>query len=178
MNNEQKNWLKKVIFIISWRSAVEHNGVWNGNELDENKKNNIREKMKRKVREIIERDYCKDASVSEEKHVANIREIQDFSKNELSHKFNIGTIQKFFNLACKYYWCNGWIKEPPHMPIDGLMLKKIQNATAWTKIETIKEYESLIEKLRETAKKEGLSLSQWELENWNSVTDKENGDKN
>ena len=42
-----------------------------------------------------------------------------------SYAFNFSTAQKYFNMMCKYYWCAGFIEEPPELPIDSINLSKI-----------------------------------------------------
>ena len=69
-------------------------------------------------------------------------------------------------MMCKYYWCVGFIEEPPHLPIDSINLKNagIQDK-CWTKdINDKTDYKAIIDGIR---KKTGSkSLAQWELANW------------
>ena len=72
-------------------------------------------------------------------------------------------------MMCKYYWCAGYIKEPPHLPIDRINLKKAgikgKDMVNWTEIEEPQVYINLINKIKE--KTSGQSLAQWEVDNWN-----------
>lgn len=98
----------------------------------------------------------------------NIQALKDFSK-EQGNELNIGAVQKLLNMLCKYYWCAGWIQEPPHLPIDRDMLGTIKSATAWTHLDSIDEYKELIAAFKEKSKAEGFnSLAQWELTVWNA----------
>lgn len=72
-------------------------------------------------------------------------------------------------MMCKYYWCAGFIEEPPELPIDSINLAKIgRKDEKWTKkIKEIPNYEEMIMNFRsnESVLNEG-SLAVWELKNW------------
>ena len=88
---------------------------------------------------------------------------------ELGNRLNFGTCQKLLNMMCKYYWCVGFIEEPPHLPIDRINLEnagiKGKDMVNWTEIEEPQVYINLINKIKE--KTSGQSLAQWEVDNWN-----------
>jgi hypothetical protein len=71
----------------------------------------------------------------------------------------------------KYLWCSSLIKfNPPHCPIDGIVIKKIkkENEFIWTDDKfTDEKYQSVINILKELKNKEE-SFSEWELRNFNS----------
>ena len=70
---------------------------------------------------------------------------------------------------CKYYWCAGFIEEPPELPIDSINLSNIGIRDSWTQeIITISDYEKMIKAFcsNECVSSEG-SLAVWELKNWN-----------
>ena len=70
---------------------------------------------------------------------------------------------------CKYYWCAGFIEEPPELPIDSINLSNIGIRDSWTReIITISDYEKMIEDFcsNESVLNES-SLAVWELKNWN-----------
>lgn len=72
-------------------------------------------------------------------------------------------------MMCKYYWCAGFIEEPPELPVDRINLTKIGKNDSWTKeIITISDYEKVIEEFcsNESILNES-SLAVWELKNWN-----------
>lgn len=80
----------------------------------------------------------------------------------------IGTAQKALNLYLKYLWCVGVVAEPPHCPIDAIVLQraaKLEPPIYWTKIKNIGEYMRCIEAVRLVAGDK--SLAQWECEAWN-----------
>ena len=163
MSNSKEQFLKTEFFIFSWKAATEHNLVWNKNTTDKSKGNfrkNIKEFLEEKLSEV----YGK-RKVTEEEHIKNIAELQEKSI-KLGNRLNFGTCQKLLNMMCKYYWCVGFIEEPPHLPIDRINLKKAGiKGKCWTKdINDKNDYKEIIDVIR---KKTGsLSLSEWEIENW------------
>ena len=71
----------------------------------------------------------------------------------------------------KYYWCEGWILEPPHLPIDKMNLLAINDKTRnWTKIETIEEYNNYILEFEKYINNK-YSLAIWELITWKRKSD-------
>ena len=169
MSNSKEQFLKTEFFIFSWKAATEHNLVWNKNTTDKAKGNfrkNIKEFLEDKLSEV----YGK-TKVTEEEHIANIEELQSVSEKLgkdllIGDCLNFGTCQKLLNMMCKYYWCVGFIEEPPHLPIDRINLKKAGiKGKCWTKdINDKKDYKEIIDVIR---KKTGsLSLAEWEIVNW------------
>ena len=124
--------------------------------------------------------------VSDDRHVANIEALS----SELSERYQeilvdgslrIGTAQKALNLYLKYGWARGIIPEPPHCPIDAIVLANIEKCpgnaecqicpnTTWTTICTTQEYLHFVEKAREAANARGQSLARWELRVWEAAT--------
>ena len=166
MSNSKEQFLKTEFFIFSWKAATEHNLVWNKNTTDK-AKGNFRKNIKEFLEEKLSKVYGK-RKVTEEEHIKNIADLQEKSI-ELGNRLNFGTCQKLLNMMCKYYWCAGYIKEPPHLPIDSINLKnagiKGKDMVNWTEIEEPQVYINLINKIKE--KTSGQSLAQWEVDNWN-----------
>ena len=169
MSNSKEQFLKTEFFIFSWKAATEHNLVWNKNTTDK-AKGIFRETIKIFLEDKLSKVYSK-RKVTEEEHIANIEELQSVSENQgkdllIGDCLNFGTCQKLLNMMCKYYWCVGFIEEPPHLPIDSINLENagIQDK-CWTKdINDKNDYKEIIDVIR---KKTGsLSLSEWELVNW------------
>jgi hypothetical protein len=84
-------------------------------------------------------------------------------------RLRFGHAQKALNLYLKYLWCVGRIPEPPHCPIDSLILRKVPGFTEvrWTQLATATEYMSIITAAKVQASAKNLSLAQWELEEYN-----------
>ena len=163
MNESQRKFLKNEFFMLSWGAAVQHNGVWNKNTTNK-EKGNFRIEIKKFLEDKLSEVYSK-RKVTEEEHITNIEKLQAKTK-ELGNALNFGTCQKLLNMMCKYYWCVGFIEEPPHLPIDSINLENagIQDK-CWTKdINDKTDYKAIIDGIR---KKTGsLSLSEWEMVNW------------
>ena len=170
IQDKKESFLKKEFFMLSWEAAVQHNGIWKNNPTQETK-DGFREKIKAFLEENLMNTYptqeekTDNCPVTEEQHIKNIAELQKKSI-ELGNRLNFGTCQKLLNMMCKYYWCAGYIKEPPHLPIDRINLKKAGiKGKCWTKdINDKKDYKEIIDVIR---KKTGsLSLAEWEIVNW------------
>ena len=126
--------------------------------------------------------------IGDERHLANIEKLSSTLSERhreilLDGKFHIGAAQKALNLHLKYCWARGVIPEPPHCPIDSIVLAQIAKCASdvrcricaevtWTKIRCIHEYVHFVDKAKVRAVEEGLSLARWELEIWEAATSK------
>lgn len=122
-------------------------------------------KVLRGVLEKLEQKYLK-GDVTEEDHVKLIMDTTDEISKELGSKlhnsrFRVGVAQKLINLHLKYLWATGYIEEPPHCPIDGIIRDQAKINYDWTTSDSIDEYKSAIKELRKVTGE--LSLSVWEL---------------
>lgn len=74
--------------------------------------------------------------------------------------------QKLLNLVLKYHWCLGQISEPPHCPIDRIIIQKIhlRGRVNWTEIVDEDQYRAVIEAVRRKAEPE--SITRRELRNY------------
>lgn len=119
--------------------------------------------------ESFERPYA-DAEIPENDHVGNIACFADelsrrFAGTAKEGRFLVGPAQKALNLYLKYLWCAGWIRRPPHCPVDAIVLREAGEAgIRWSKMGTVGEYRDAIAVLRKAAG--GLPLAEWELEAW------------
>ena len=119
------------------------------------------------------------APVSEAQHNANICTIAadlttafvgaNLLRNDT---FRIGIAQKAFNLYLKYLWCLGWIKDPPHCPFDFGIIAKLpltaqqRQALQWTELDSIGDYQALVDAAKKVADDKQLSVAEWELAEW------------
>lgn len=163
------SFLKQELYALSWSASVQHNKIYKdkvpGNE---------RSVLKKRMFERLEEFIIKYKNPLDEKtHVNNINRISEISEEEggrilIGKKFNIGTSQKLLNLYLKYLWCIGEISEPPHCPIDRIILNKIGNKKInWTQIDDLSQYIEIIEKLR--MKSNGDSIAVWELKMYQKI---------
>ena len=177
IQDKKESFLKKEFFMLSWGAAVQHNGVWKNNPTQKTK-DVFREKIKVFLEEKLMNTYLTQEEktdkcpVTEDQHIAIIEELQSESKKHgkdllIGDCLNFGICQKLLNMMCKYYWCVGFIEEPPHLPIDSINLKNAGiKGKCWTKdINDKNDYKKIIDDIR---KKTGnKSLAQWEVDNWN-----------
>jgi hypothetical protein len=80
------------------------------------------------------------------------------------HGYKYGVAQKLLNLFL-YLWCLGEIAEPPHCPVDRIIISKTRykDDRNWTDIIRRLEYEEVIEEIRRLARREATSIARWEL---------------
>ena len=175
IQDKKESFLKKEFFMLSWDAAVQQRNRGQGlfkDNISDKKKNEFKYNLFLSTEKIL-KDYKKN-KVNSNAHHENLLKVRNFirEKKEIfadgSYAFNFSTVQKYFNMMCKYYWCAGFIKEPPELPIDSINLSKIGKNYSWTKeIITISDYEKKIEDFRsnECVLSES-SLAVWELKNW------------
>ncbi len=130
-------------------------------------RSNFRDKLKNRARVLV-KEYYEEKECSSQNHINNLIEFSAWTGEEFASilnngKLNIGVTQKIINLYLKYLWCLGKVKTPPHCPFDRIIISKLikTNIPAWTKIENVERYCTLIEKAREKAGT--LSIAEWEL---------------
>jgi hypothetical protein len=125
--------------------------------------------------ESLAKKYTK--HVNDEKHIDNISGLSELLSTKHKRilngsKMKFGHAQKALNLYLKYLWCLGKLGiEPPHFPIDSIILKKIPGYTQirWTKLNDIDLYRSIIATARIEAKNKNLTLARWELIKYNTA---------
>jgi len=172
LSKEQEQFLKEMFFGSSWRAAMTRHPVWGDAYKDNSAKRVAFRLQVRQKAESFLVDY-KNKTPPEELHLKNIETLKALSK-ELGNELTVGTVQKLFNLLCKYYWCAGFIQEPPHLPVDRIMLQSIKSNQAWTKLDSMDEYKEIIAAFKKKSKEDGVeSLAQWELSAWNAAEKKE-----
>lgn len=133
------------------------------------KKAVMREDLKSRLKSIGEK-YKN--PVPELAHVAEIEKLgkgmtSDYSSILFNGTFRVGTSQKALNLYLKYLWALQWIPEPPHCPVDSIVLSKIPGLgnVKWTQIDSMEQYVNCITAAKKVA--EPNSIARWELELWN-----------
>ena len=146
----------------------------------EGDKEKFREDLKKLIFKYSE-NYLQ--NVSEEKHCKVIEDIlskisEAYSEILINGRFRIGNSQKLLNMYLKYLWCVGLVKITPHMPIDGIVLKKFKSRCRddnpknikildmnWTEIDDIEKYKEIIECIKQFQVES--SLAEEELLMWN-----------
>jgi hypothetical protein len=165
---EQGRFILRELFTLTLAGTAQRSGLYKKETAEQARK--PFQKALRKLLEEMVGEYAKD--VSEERHVENIKRLAD--KLSAKHAdilaeggMRIGLAQKALNLYLKYLWCLGEIPEPPHCPLDAIVLGKVKGfeTVRWTRMKTIEEYCDVIVKVKVAAA--GRSLAQWELALWN-----------
>ena len=145
-----------------------------------------KEEFRKALRDCLysHRDEYREEQISCKRHIDNIENLSSTLSERhgdilLGGEFRIGTAQKALNLYLKYCWARGIVKEPPHCPIDSIMLANVEKCASsvkcnicqhvtWTKISCACEYRHFVEKAKAEADRYGLSLACWELKLWNA----------
>lgn len=165
--NDKKRFLSYELGLLSLKAAL---STRNGNapvyakgiEYHQRKEE---KKVFRGILDKLEHMYVK-GGITEEQHVKFIEQTAlDVSKaleNSLHNgRFRIGVAQKL-TLHLKYLWATGYIKEPPHCPIDGIIRDKAKISYDWTTDDSIEAYKRAIGDLKAVA--DSRTLAVWELE--------------
>jgi len=169
LSMEQHTFILREIFSMTLAAATQRSGLYKPKTPDK-----ARRPFHESLRDLLEelaKGYT--VPVGEEIHIRNIKRIA----SEISAKhqdvladgeMRIGLAQKALNLYLKYLWCLGEIPEPPHCPIDGIVLKRVPGCqdVCWTQLDSLDEYRRIIAAAKIAAK--GVSLSVWELDLYNT----------
>ena len=178
--DRKTSYLIREFWILAWNASVQRaalykNGAWeNRRDLIDEFKAQIISYIKTHLLDQYTR------TVGEQQHCANINALIEHANGIdsgiLGHnKYKYGIAQKLLNLALKYYWRLGQITEPPHCPIDKIIIDKtICKGGNWTQILTESEYLEIISAVRSLAEKENCSIAQWELNNYERRDGEEN----
>lgn len=132
----------------------------------------FRDALRKKLDEIS-RGYG--STVEEQEHLSMIDQLSDdltvqFFPCLRDGRFRIGIAQKALNLYLKYLWCIDLIPIPPHCPFDSVIIGHLPSCRdlKWTSIDTIEDYQRLVEAARKKA--DGEPLPEWELKIWTDST--------
>lgn len=108
---------------------------------------------------------------TERQHHLNLAQLVEFGTGALpgslrDGRYRYGVAQKLLNLALKYHWCLSQISEPPHCPIDRIIIEKthLRGQVNWTEIADEEQYRAVIEAVRRKAQPE--SIARWEPLNY------------
>lgn len=168
MTQPQQDFLKDEIWLLTFGGAFQRNKVYK-----EGVSEKQRELYRKELRGYFEKEILPayDKSVEHDEHCAMIEKIANDSSKHKSilskERLSVGTAQKLLNLVLKYYWCLGWLPEPPHFPIDSRIQTCLpaKGRMSWTKITSMGEYQGIIDCARGKLK-EGETLARWELQNF------------
>jgi hypothetical protein len=165
--NAKQDYLVKELWILAWNASVQRarvyrNGIEPGSESTRLFRKNLVDYLSSQVIPM----YSKE-SVKEEQHYRQLDDLVTYAnsvgENVLGPAgYKYGVAQKLLNLGLKYYWCLDAIPEPPHCPVDRIVIDKtFYRGTNWTEIEQRSKYEAIIEDIRRLAGTQSIAM--WEL---------------
>lgn len=169
LSHHQK-FIYKEVTILAWGASVQRAKLYNPQiALDERKTDEFRTSVITFIETNLLPKYK--TTCSEKDHVENIQRLVAFGTSEGGNLlgpdgYKFGVAQKLLNLLLKYLWCLGHLEEPPHCPVDRIVLAKttLRNRLNWTEITTATQYNQAINAIRVVATAAKLSLPQWELQ--------------
>jgi hypothetical protein len=169
ISSKQQRFISEQLGILAWAASVQRAKLYNPAVRREDRDT---ETFRAGILAYVERELLPQyvSAVAESAHIANIERLAAFGATSgipllgpLGYKF--GVAQKLLNLLLKYQWCLGHVSEPPHCPVDRIVLDKtpLRGRLNWTEIVSPEQYMSAISALKQVAGPLSLSLAQWEL---------------
>lgn len=169
----KKQYIASELWILAWGASVQHaslykNGAWKNSREEINA---FKNKVVKYLSDEIIPQYKE--RIDESRHCDNIQSLIDYA-NEVDtgvlgkNGYKYGVAQKLLNLVLKYYWCLDETEEPPHCPVDKIVIDKtnFRGRVNWTQILTKEEYLEIIASVKELADEENCSIAHWELNNY------------
>lgn len=140
--------------------------------------NKNREEIKRFLRaELFDLLNKYEDKIEEKEHIKNIVIFQEKLSERYKDSFvggniGFGRAQKLINLYLKYAWACGFIYEPPHCPLDSIVVAKLKALgqdlsavpSSWIRYKQ-EDYEIVIEKIKNVIGEH--SIASWELTAFN-----------
>jgi hypothetical protein len=167
--NNQKEFIFRELLILAWSASVQRAKLYvpSGKNIEDSA-SAFRDRLVNYFNQELLNSYK--TTCSEEKHIQNLLIFSNYGTQQGCRMlgpdgYKLGVAQKFLNLILKYLWCIGEIPEPPHCPVDRIIIGKtaLRGKVNWTEIKKPCQYKKAIEAIREVALKERLSLAKWEL---------------
>lgn len=165
--DSKQEYLTNELWILSWGASVQRANLFQAGV-----RNKERQDFRQAVIEYLKQQLLPQYAdrVPEGVHERNIIDLSEFgtsTEHDILEPegYKIGVAQKLLNLHLKYLWCLGVVAEPPHCPVDRIVIGKtdLRGTVAWTRITTIDEYRRIIAALKEKAAERRMSLAEWEL---------------
>ena len=154
----------------SLQGALQRNPTYIQGIAEEERKK-FRGQWKYLIREASIRYAKPAAALSDAEHCNVISMIarklsHGFGDSLRNEKLRFGTSQKALNLYLKYLWRMGLCLEPPHCPIDSIVLAEGKISGKWTECDSEHEYMDWINVLRKCARDKQKTLAEWEYGIW------------
>lgn len=168
--SSKQSFILKEVCILAWGGSVQRANLYNKHlPLEDRGTTSFRLTILEFVELRLLPNYIN--KCSEQEHIANIKALVEHGTQTgqaiLGHAgYKVGVAQKLLNLLLKYLWCLGYVSEPPHCPVDRIVLEKtrLKGKMNWTEINSMEQYNDAIIAIREVASAKGLSLAEWELD--------------
>ena len=166
--DQKQQYLCRELEILAWNASVQRANVYvPGLAADDPRKRRFR----KQVLEFLARQLLPNYGnpMNEAEHRQNIERLGAHASGidaELlsGGNYRFGVAQKLLNLTLKYHWCLGVVVEPPHCPVDRIVLKQTRRSDmSWTQIDDCGPYLEAIDAIRAVANRESLSIAMWEL---------------
>jgi hypothetical protein len=170
--SDELQFITNELWILAWAASVQRAKLYK-EEVESTSKevNKFREEVIGFITTNLIPQYVD--GCTEEQHYRNIDDLIVYANkvdpgvlNESRYRY--GVAQKLLNLALKYYWCLGLVKEPPHCPIDRIVISKTRHKDKinWTQITERSQYQKVIEEIKILANRDQLSIPLWELRSY------------
>jgi hypothetical protein len=167
---KQRKFLEDEFWMFAWNASVQRAGIYEAKSFVTPERQAFKSDLKKFIESKLLPQY--QIRCSETKHYGNISRLvaqgSASGKNVLSSRgYGYGVAQKLLNLYLKYFWCVDYIAEPPHCPIDRIIIGKtsFRDKLNWTEMKEA-EYREVIEEITILARSKGSTPARWELENY------------
>jgi hypothetical protein len=165
--NDKNDYLVKELWISAWNASVQHSGLYRKGLKPNSEKTRIfRETLIGYLSSQVIPRYNKEG-LTEEQHYGAIDGVVAFA-NDVGEAvlgpagYKYGVAQKLLNLILKYYWCLGEVAEPPHCPVDRIVISMTRHrGKNWTQITQRADYQMIIEDIKRLAGSQSIAM--WEL---------------
>jgi hypothetical protein len=178
MNKEIKKKLQaEVVWTYTRSGAFQRAKIYRPNTNDE-KKDSFRKQTKEFLFNEVFKKFA-GKSITEKRLLRIVDDLVSLHNKKIflrGSKLRFGNAQKFINLYLKGMWISGYIKRPPHFPVDRIMIIELGMKLNWTNMNKL-QYQNVISKAKEKLKKETKynSTAEWEaIEYLLTYIDREN----
>lgn len=166
---EQQKFIYAEVSILAWGASVQRANLYDQNiNYADRKIEPFRSAVMNYIENSLLPDYLNPCT--ESAHIVNITKLTVFGTDKGVgllglNGYKFGVAQKLLNLLLKYLWCLGHVPEPPHCPVDRIILGRtfLKGKVNWTQLLSADEYKKAIEAIRKVSSREHLSIAQWEL---------------
>jgi hypothetical protein len=154
----QDKFIDEEIWILTFGGAFQRAEIYKKDDLKETERERIRTKFREDIKNYIRQEVAPqyENTIDDNKHIQNILNFTEWSKKFVSI-LNGGYL--------KYLWSLNIIQTPPHCPFDRIIITKLGYTIlpSWTKQDNIELYKEFVQKAKQKAEVEKLSIAEWEL---------------